>query len=196
MDPILIVIIAVPAIALTACTFVAISQWKSAHPDDSINHALRRNVHWMVTSVTGVARLRRMLPSRGLIVPSRPVAMALTCFAAGILLPFISFPLLLSITRDTRDDIVAAAVLAVLIAAGCLLLQAIGLASWARAKGYHPLVGICLALFLSVLGLLILVFLPDRSKERGFERGPTQLVKSAEAEDPNDPKRTSQNLRF
>jgi len=48
-----------------------------------------------------------------------------------------------------------------LVAYAVLLLM--GMAAWAKAKGYDPFYGIVLGLFCSFMGLVILMILPDRS---------------------------------
>ena len=43
-------------------------------------------------------------------------------------------------------------------------LVAMGVATYARAKGYPAILGICLALLLNILALLVLLVIPDKTK--------------------------------
>jgi|GEM_PF-5149646 len=47
------------------------------------------------------------------------------------------------------------------------IIYLLGMAVWAGAKGWHPIIGVLLGLFCSLIGLVILLFLPDRSAQRG-----------------------------
>lgn len=45
-----------------------------------------------------------------------------------------------------------------------LLLWFWGVATYARAKGYPAILGVCLALLLNILALLVLLVIPDKTK--------------------------------
>lgn len=54
------------------------------------------------------------------------------------------------------------------LAIGLILLGLVlwfwGVATYARAKGYPAILGICLALLLNILALLVLLVIPDKTK--------------------------------
>ena len=45
-----------------------------------------------------------------------------------------------------------------------ILLWFWGIATYARAKGYPAILGVCLALLLNILALLVLLVIPDKTK--------------------------------
>ncbi len=56
------------------------------------------------------------------------------------------------------------------LAIGLILLGLVlwfwGVATYARAKGYPAILGICLALLLNILALLVLLVIPDKTKNQ------------------------------
>ena len=58
------------------------------------------------------------------------------------------------------------------LAIGLILLGLIlwfwGVATYARAKGYPAILGICLALLLNILALLVLLVIPDKNQNPDY----------------------------
>jgi uncharacterized membrane protein YgaE (UPF0421/DUF939 family) len=73
----------------------------------------------------------------------------------------------------------------------CLLLEhataAVGCALYADSKGYSPLIGIPLGVGLGVMGSVMLLILPDETKENVFERErrlASEAIRNARMRDP------------
>ncbi|MEX2139162.1 MAG: hypothetical protein WD894_07875 [Pirellulales bacterium] len=64
---------------------------------------------------------------------------------------------------DPKDESSLSDILMWSLLIGFSILFLIGTALWSRAKGYHPILGVILG-WVGPLGLLILVFLPDKTR--------------------------------
>jgi CHASE2 domain-containing sensor protein len=71
--------------------------------------------------------------------------------------------ILTGILHDPKDPNNLATLCFQITCGAFVVLFLTGMAVWAGAKGWHPIIGVLLGLFCSLIGLAILLFLPDKS---------------------------------